>query len=95
MGIGLQLMFYATPIVYSLDVIHQEVLGVDPRDVLVLNPLTHFVEAMRASVYLLHAPSLRNWIAWRSQRSSPRSSRGASSPATPRGSSRSISTWPT
>jgi ABC-2 type transport system permease protein len=62
-GIGLQLMFYATPIVYSLDVIHQEVLGVDPRDVLVLNPLTHFVEAMRASAYLLHAPSLRNWIA--------------------------------
>jgi len=62
-GIGLQLMFYSTPIVYRLDTIDGKVLGVDPRDLLVFNPLTHFVEAIRSSVYLLHAPSLRNWVA--------------------------------
>ncbi len=62
-GIALQLIFYGTPIVYRLDTIDTKIAGIDPTSLLVLNPLTHFVEAIRSSLYLLHAPSLRNWIA--------------------------------
>lgn len=62
-GIGLQLIFYGTPIVYQMETINSKIGGVNPRSILVLNPLTHFVEAIRSSVYLLHPPSLRNWVA--------------------------------
>ena len=62
-GILLQLIFYATPIVYSLERLNQKVLGLDPKQVLVYNPMTHFVQAMRAVAYLQRAPSLRNWVA--------------------------------
>jgi ABC-2 type transport system permease protein len=62
-GIALQLLFYATPIVYALDrVAGRKVLGVDASRVLVYNPMTHFVEAMRAVAYLQRAPSAQNWF---------------------------------
>jgi len=63
-GIGLQVLFYATPIVYRIDTIgHHPILGVDPKKILDYNPMTHFVEAMRAAAYAQQAPSLRNWFA--------------------------------
>lgn len=62
-SIGLQLMFYATPIVYRLDLIGTNVGGVNPQRVLLFNPMTHFVGAMRNSTYLLKTPTLNNWIA--------------------------------
>jgi ABC-type polysaccharide/polyol phosphate export permease len=63
-GIGLQVLFYATPIVYRVDTIgHHPILGIDPKRILDLNPMTHFVEAMRAVAYAQQAPSLRNWFA--------------------------------
>lgn len=62
-GIALQVVFYATPIVYRLEIIKGKLLGLDPRDVLVFNPMTHFVEAIRATMYFQDAPSIRNWVA--------------------------------
>jgi ABC-2 type transport system permease protein len=62
-GVGLQLTFYATPIVYSLETVKDTtVAGIKPASVLVYNPLTHFVEAMRAVAYLQRAPSAQNWL---------------------------------
>jgi ABC-type polysaccharide/polyol phosphate export permease len=62
-GIGIQVLFYATPIVYRIDAIgDKKVLGLNPRHVLDYNPMTHFVEAMRAVTYFQQAPSLRNWL---------------------------------
>lgn len=62
-SIGLQLIFYATPIVYRLDLIGTNVGGVNPQRVLLFNPMTHFVGAMRNATYLLQPPTLSNWLA--------------------------------
>lgn len=60
-GIGLQLGFYATPIVYRLDLVgDKELAGIPVRSILVLNPMTHFVGAMRKATYQLQVPTLTN-----------------------------------
>ena len=61
-NVSLQVAFYATPIVYRIDQIPAKVGGFSPVTILRLNPLTHFVGAMRSSVYLLRPPTLTNWI---------------------------------
>lgn len=56
-GIGLQIWFYATPIVYSIDTIpsgYQRILR--------LNPLTSFVYGMRQTVYEQGLPTMWNWF---------------------------------
>ena len=60
-GIGLQLLFYATPIVYRLELIHNPSADALKR-VINLNPMTHFVESIRRATYLQQPPSLYNWI---------------------------------
>lgn len=55
----LQVLFYATPIVYRED-IAAEHPGLNW--ILKLNPLTHFVGAMRRSIYELRTPTLVNWL---------------------------------
>lgn len=59
-AVTLQVLFYATPIVYS-----EEILKNHPqaRTILQFNPMTHFVGATRHAVYLLQAPTMLNWIA--------------------------------
>jgi len=56
-GIGLQVAFYATPIVYRLDQV-----GELAQRVLVFNPLTAFVGGMRATVYELELPTTNEWL---------------------------------
>jgi ABC-type polysaccharide/polyol phosphate export permease len=62
-GIGLQIMFYGTPIVYRLDLIPQTIGPFDTSRVLGLNPMTHFVDGMRKVTYLQEVPTLGNWAA--------------------------------
>jgi len=57
-GILLQVWFYATPIVYTLEQIHSTA----GKRVLQFNPMTHYVYAMRQSVYQLGNPTLVNWL---------------------------------
>jgi ABC-2 type transport system permease protein len=56
-GIGLQALFYATPIVYPFDIVPQGF-----QLVLRLNPLTHFVDGMRHAFYTLDTPTATNWL---------------------------------
>lgn len=57
--IVLNLLFYATPIIYPITLVPETWRGDVPvRDLYELNPLTQFVEAFRDVVYLLQAPSL-------------------------------------
>lgn len=60
-GIGLQIMFYGTPIVYRQDLIPQKIGPFSTATILSLNPMTHFVDAMRKATYLLRPPTLGNW----------------------------------
>ena len=59
-GILLQIWFYLTPVIYSLDYVAQadvEVLGFGADELLRLNPMTHFVSAFRAVFYDFRFPS--------------------------------------
>jgi len=65
-GIGLQVWFYLTPVVYSLDYVAQaglEVLGQPVTTWLGLNPMTRFVEAFRAVFYDHTWPSATDLVA--------------------------------
>lgn len=57
-AVGLQVLFYATPIVYSEDIANKHEAA---ATALKFNPMTHFVGAMRNSIYELQAPTLLNW----------------------------------
>jgi ABC-type polysaccharide/polyol phosphate export permease len=61
-GIGLQLVFYATPIIYPISLIPAEAFGLPLRDLLALNPLAQFVQAFRDCVYSLTVPSPGLWL---------------------------------
>ena len=60
-GIVLQVWFYLTPIIYPLELVpkEEEVLGIDvpARDLILLNPMTRFVEAFRDLFYDLRWPT--------------------------------------
>ncbi|HTO00236.1 MAG TPA: ABC transporter permease [Microthrixaceae bacterium] len=55
-GIAMQVLFYATPIVYSL-----EIIPANFQKALRLNPLTSYVHSMRQVVYSLELPTASNW----------------------------------
>ena len=58
-NIGTTVLFYATPIVYPIDLVPDAIWGDFPiRDVILFNPLTQFVSATRDIVYGLHVPGL-------------------------------------
>lgn len=64
MNIVTMLLFYCTPILYSLERIGDaQVFGIKATTLLLLNPLTHFVGASREMLYLGVAPSLTRWAA--------------------------------
>jgi homopolymeric O-antigen transport system permease protein len=67
MGIGLNIWFYATPILYPVETIPEEwsVLGVTIplRDLLALNPMAIFVDAYRDALYNLRWPTFTQWAA--------------------------------
>jgi ABC-2 type transport system permease protein len=59
--IGLQLLFYGTPIIYPQSVVPDTAWGWLPiGDLVNLNPMTHFVNILRSLVYGLEMPSIRS-----------------------------------
>jgi lipopolysaccharide transport system permease protein len=65
LAIGLNVWFYATPILYPIALVEDRTmpgLGVPVLDVLRLNPMFHFVEAYRDLLYHLRFPSAGTWL---------------------------------
>ena len=56
-GILLNMLFYATPIVYPLSFVPEEAGGLPMRTLVTCNPLTQFVGAARDVTYLQQVPS--------------------------------------
>ncbi|MBE5820665.1 MAG: ABC transporter permease [Clostridiales bacterium] len=54
-GIGIMLLFYATPIVYSINTIESNYASI-----LKLNPMAHIIEAYRSIFYYQSIPNLQN-----------------------------------
>jgi ABC-type polysaccharide/polyol phosphate export permease len=66
-AIAMNFLFYATPIVYTLTIVPEDVHGIPARDIIEANPLTQFVMASRDIFYELQVPSLGRWayiVAW-------------------------------
>src|SRR4029453_6065177 len=57
-AIGLTVLFFATPIIYTINLIPKEVWGLPMRDIIEANPLTQFVMSSRDLFSLLEVPSL-------------------------------------
>ena len=60
-SVALQLLFYATPIIYTLDIVPARVGPFPAQTIIRYNPLTQFVEASRSIFYLLELPGLKTW----------------------------------
>jgi ABC-2 type transport system permease protein len=64
-GIAMQVWFYLTPVIYTLDYVagqDVEVLGRSPDQFLLLNPMTHFVECFRNVFYDFRFPDLSSLL---------------------------------
>lgn len=59
--IALMFLFYATPIIYTINLIPEEHWGLPMREIVEANPVTQFVEASRDIFYALEVPSLDRW----------------------------------
>ena len=57
-GIAMNLLFYATPIIYPLRIIPKNSGGLPARTIVSLNPLAKFVQAARDIFYALKIPSV-------------------------------------
>ncbi|MGH9086441.1 MAG: ABC transporter permease [Acidimicrobiales bacterium] len=57
-GVALNLLFYATPIIFTLDIVPERIGRIPVLRLIRLNPLTQFVGAVRDAMYHLQAPSL-------------------------------------
>jgi ABC-type polysaccharide/polyol phosphate export permease len=56
-GIVLNMLFYATPIVYPFSIVPEHLGALPARTLITLNPLTQFVGALRDVAYLQQMPS--------------------------------------
>ena len=62
-GVFLNFLFFLTPIIYPLSLLEgKRAFGMDLETLIRLNPLTHFVDAMRRSVYVLEWPPVNLWL---------------------------------
>jgi ABC-2 type transport system permease protein len=63
-GIGMQLLFYATPIIYPLDSVPEYLWNgrIPVRQIILLNPLTRLVEWSRDAFYNLTWPSFGSFV---------------------------------
>lgn len=57
-AIAMNLLFYATPIVYPLSVVPEKLGGIPMREIISLNPIAQFVQWSRDLFYLLQLPSV-------------------------------------
>jgi ABC-2 type transport system permease protein len=62
-SIGMQVLFYATPIVYPPTAVPDKIGPVPIGKIIALNPMTQFVQWSRDAFYLLKWPSLGNTAA--------------------------------
>lgn len=62
-AVGLQLMFYATPIIYPIAIVPETLRGIPLRAIVEWSPVSLFVETLRALTYGLSSPPPTVWLA--------------------------------
>ena len=61
-AVVLQLLFFLTPIIYPITLVPEDWHGLPLRALVEANPLTQFIESLRALLYGLRSPDSINWI---------------------------------
>lgn len=61
-GVVLQLLFFLTPIIYTVDMVPTDWNGIPLQQLVLLNPIAHFVGAFRELAYGLQVPALSTWL---------------------------------
>jgi ABC-type polysaccharide/polyol phosphate export permease len=61
-SVALQLLFYATPIIYTLDIVPVDYRGIPMRAIVEWNPISLFVEILRDVTYGLSTGPLPAWL---------------------------------
>lgn len=61
-GVFLQLMFYATPIIYNADLVPETLWGLPARTIVGAMPMAEFIDLFRSLVYSLEAGSITDWL---------------------------------
>jgi ABC-type polysaccharide/polyol phosphate export permease len=62
-NVALGLLFFLTPIIYPASLVPDDWHGVPLRSIVILNPISEFVAALRSLVYDLRIPGAITWIA--------------------------------
>ncbi|WP_316932590.1 ABC transporter permease [Changpingibacter yushuensis] len=62
-GVILNLMFYATPIIYNPSIIPETVFGLPARTIIEAMPVAEFIGLFRSLVYELNPGSIGTWLA--------------------------------
>lgn len=62
-GVFLQLMFYATPIIYNPDIVPETVWGLPAHALVTAMPMAEFIGLFRSLVYSLSPGALTDWLA--------------------------------
>jgi ABC-type polysaccharide/polyol phosphate export permease len=61
-SVGLQLLFFLTPIIYPITLVPQEWHGLPARAIVAASPLAAFVESFKSLIYLLSVPGPGVWL---------------------------------
>ena len=62
-NVALQLLFYATPILYTVDIIPESWNGLPMKDIIMFSPIAEFITMFRNLSYSLTAGTLSDWAA--------------------------------
>ncbi|WIY82638.1 ABC transporter permease [Propionimicrobium sp. PCR01-08-3] len=62
-GVFLQLMFYATPIIYNPEIVPEVVFGLPARRLVTSMPVAEFIGLFRSLLYELNPGSIVSWLA--------------------------------
>lgn len=62
-GVFLQLLFYATPIIYNSAIVPEQVWGLPAKTLVEAMPMAEFISLFRSLVYSLEPGSLGDWAA--------------------------------
>ena len=61
-GVALQLIFFLTPIIYTVDLVPVDWNGIPLQQLILLNPVAQFVVAFRELANGLEAPDVSTWL---------------------------------
>lgn len=61
-GVVMQLLFFLTPIIYTIDMVPETIAGIPVRAIIEASPFAAFIDTLRSLVYLNSVPSIGDFL---------------------------------